>query len=136
MIDIRLYKEADRESLVTLWQTVFPDDPPHNEPNKVIDEKLNVDNLIYVALADNTLVGGCVVGYDGHRGWLYAVAVSPEHRRSGVGKQLISHVSDELRQRGCGKINLQIRADNTEVAQFYQSLGFEAEERLSMGMRL
>jgi hypothetical protein len=34
---------------------------------------------------------------------------------------------------GCIKVNLQIRATNTQVTTFYESLGFVIEERLSMG---
>ena len=136
MASIRLFTAADRQALAGVWETVFPDNPPHNAPDLVIDEKLRVDNLIYVAEHRTKLVGGCIAGYDGHRGWLYAVAVLPDQRRNGVGKQLVLHATDELRQLGCGKLNLQIRAGNTAVAKFYESLGFKVEERLSMGLKL
>jgi len=103
---------------------------------KVIDEKLRVDDLIFVAESGDTIVGACMAGYDGHRGWLYAVAVLPEHRRNSVGKRLVEAAIKALNELGCGKVNLQIRADNTEVAAFYQSLGFDVEDRMSMGMRI
>ncbi len=74
-----------------------------------------------------------MAGYDGHRGWLYAVAVSPEHRRSGIGTQLVKHAMQVLKELGCIKVNLQIRSTSTEVAAFYESLGFAREDRLSMG---
>ena len=130
---IRKIQEKDRSSLIKLWQRVFPDDPPHNEPSKVIEAKLAVDDLIFVAESKNEIVGGCMAGYDGHRGWLYAVAVSPEHRRSGTGAQLVKHAMQVLKELGCIKVNLQIRSTNTEVATFYESLGFAMEDRLSMG---
>ena len=41
-----------------------------------------------------------------------------------------------LAQLGCSKINLQVRAENAAVAAFYRSLGYEVEERVSMGKRL
>ena len=75
-----------------------------------------------------------MAGYDGHRGWLYAVAVLPEYRRQGYGEKLIGYAIHELRGIGCGKVNLQIRSTNLEVAAFYKSLGFEVEDRLSMGI--
>ncbi len=123
-------------ALISVWETVFPDDPPHNAPNKVIDEKLAVDDLIFVAEHQAKIVGACIAGYDGHRGWLYAVAVLPDHRRDGVGRALVQGAMEHLKSRGCGKVNLQIRADNHAVAQFYQSLGFDIEERMSMGKHL
>ena len=136
MTSIRSYQASDRDQLVALWQSVFPNDPPHNAPDKVIDEKCRVDNLLFVAETNQSIVGACMAGYDGHRGWLYAVAVLPEYRRNAVGKQLVEHAVMSLKKRGCGKVNLQIRADNTEVAAFYQSLGFDIEERMSMGRLL
>ena len=75
-----------------------------------------------------------MAGYDGHRGWLYSVAVSKEHRRRGIGKKLIEEAVDSLSEMGCVKVNLQIRAENYEVKEFYESLGFAVEERISMGV--
>ena len=132
-MELRKFEEADRSKLVELWQTAFPDNSSHNEPNSLISEKLKVDDLIFVAESSDKIVGACVAGYDGHRGWLYAVAVSPESRRGGVGSGLIKHTLAHLKSIGCRKVNLQIRSTNTEVAAFYESLGFATEDRLSMG---
>jgi len=133
-MNIRKYAQSDREPLVELWRTVFPDDPPHNEPESVIDAKLAVDDLIFVAEHQSEIVGACLAGYDGHRGWLYAVAVHPDNRRSGIGTTLIEHTLRELKSIGCFKVNLQIRSTNTAVASFYESIGFKSEDRLSMGV--
>ncbi len=130
---IRKIEKGDKESLIQLWKKVFPDDPPHNEPSSVLEAKLKVDDLIFVAELDETIVGGCIAGYDGHRGWLYAVAVLPEYRRVGIGKKLVQAAMESLKELGCIKVNLQIRSTNTEVAAFYKSLGYSVEDRLSMG---
>jgi hypothetical protein len=132
-MNIRKFREPDKSSLINLWQAVFPDDPPHNEPSGVIEAKLVVDDLILIAETERELIGACMAGYDGHRGWLYAVAVDPAHRRKGVGEKLVKHAIQALGERGCIKVNLQIRSTNTEVAAFYKSLGFNVEDRLSMG---
>ena len=132
-MNIRKFMPSDQDDLIALWRRVFPDDPAHNEPAQVLQAKLEVDDLIFVAILDDKLVGACMVGYDGHRGWLYAVAVAPEARRSGVGAALVKQATGSLKQLGCIKVNLQIRAGNTEVAAFYESLGFACELRLSMG---
>ena len=130
---IRQFCESDRSDLIKLWHAVFPDDPSHNEPSKVIEAKLAIDNLIFVAEHEGLIIGACMAGYDGHRGWLYAVAVCKEQRRSGAGSALVQHAIQALKVMGCIKVNLQIRATNTEVTTFYKSLGFVIEERLSMG---
>ncbi len=134
MKKIRKYQESDKATLTALWQAVFPDDPPHNEPSLVIEAKLAVDDLIFIAEEeDGEMIGACMAGYDGHRGWLYAVAVSPDQRRNGTGKALVLFAIQALKDLGCKKVNLQIRPTNTEVANFYKSLGFSTEDRLSMG---
>ena len=99
----------------------------------MIDEKLAVDDMIFVAEDGGIITGACMAGYDGHRGWLYAVAVLPEYRREHIGSQLVEFAMQALKSRGCIKVNLQIRSTNTKVAAFYKSLGFASEERLSMG---
>jgi ribosomal protein S18 acetylase RimI-like enzyme len=133
MMKIRQFCESDRTDLIKLWHTVFPDDPSHNEPSKVIEAKLAIDKLIFIAEHEGLIIGACIAGYDGHRGWLYAVAVLKEQRRSGAGAALVKQAIQALKVMGCIKVNLQIRATNTEVAAFYESLGFVIEERLSMG---
>lgn len=130
---IRKYTDQDKESLIALWEDVFPDAAPHNDPTLMIEEKLAVDDLIFVADQDGIIHGACQAGYDGHRGWLYGVAVSPHQRRRGIGTMLINEAIEALKKRGCKKINLQIRAGNTPVIGFYESLGFKVEDRVSMG---
>ncbi len=119
--------------MIAIWETVFPDDPPHNNPPKVITAKLAVDDLIVVAEKGAKIIGACMAGYDGHRGWLYAVAVLPEFRRCGAGKALVQSAIKALADLGCIKVNLQIRSTNLEVAAFYKALSFVVEDRLSMG---
>ena len=133
MIKIRKYQHQDKTFLVDLWKKVFPDAPAHNEPSRMLDEKLAIDDMIFIAEVNGAIVGACMAGYDGHRGWLYAVAVLPEFRRKYIGTQLVEFAMQALKTKGCKKVNLQIRSTNTKVASFYQSLGFAAEDRMSMG---
>ena len=131
---LRLYQESDAEPVSALWQEVFPDDPSHNAPELVIDQKFAIQpELFFVADIDAAIVGTIMAGYDGHRGWLYTVAVSPQYRRLGVGSQLVRHAESAVIAMGCPKINLQVRAENAEVVMFYKKLGYVVEERISMG---
>ena len=133
-MEVRRYRESDRPQLVALWRGAFPDDPPRNEPNRMIDAKLAVDDLIFVAVEEGAIIAAAIAGYDGHRGWLYSVAVDESMRRKRVGSALIRHSVDVLRGLGCIKINLQVRSTNAAVVAFYQSLGFVVEDRISMGL--
>jgi len=99
-----------------------------------IDKKLAVDDqLFFVAMANNAVVGTVMAGYDGHRGWIYSMAVSPSCRRQGIGSRLVAHAERALISKGCVKINLQIMEGNERVMEFYSSLGFTVERRISMG---
>ena len=136
-LEIRAYQESDEEPVVALWQAVFPGDPPWNEPRGVIRRKLGIQReLFFVALLGNQLAGTVLAGFDGCRGWIYHLAVAPELRRLGVGRTLMREAEEGLRSLGCPKINLQVRASNTEVVRFYERLGFAVEERVSMGRLL
>jgi len=128
---------AHRRQVIALWETVFGCEDSHNKPGLAIDKKLAVpDGLFFVAVVDETVVGTVLAGYDGHRGWLYAVAVHPAHRQQGLGKALVRFAEQALTARGCLKINLQIIADNASAAGFYESLGYAVEPRVSMGKKL
>ena len=130
---IRSYSSENRDQVITLWQSVFSDDSPHNKPSKVIDAKLAADELLFVAEDNDVIIGTAMAGYDGHRGWLYLVAVDPQQRRKGIGQQLVKHAMKALKTVGCVKVNLQIRSTNNQVVSFYESIGFVSEDRISMG---
>jgi ribosomal protein S18 acetylase RimI-like enzyme len=129
--------EVHRSQVVALWETVFGYDAPHNNPRLVIDKKVEADDhLFFVAVDGAPVVGTIMAGYDGHRGWIYSVAVAPSHRRRGIGSRLVGHAEHALTGKGCLKINLQIMEGNESVAEFYSSLGYAVERRVSMGKRI
>jgi len=132
------YNDAThRRQVIALWEAVFGYEDSHNKPGLAIDEKLAVpEGLFFVAEVAGTVVGTVLAGYDGHRGWLYAVAVHPAHRQQGLGKALVRYAEQALTARGCLKINLQIIAENASAAGFYESLGYAVEPRVSMGKKL
>lgn len=70
-----------------------------------------------------------MAGYDGHRGWLYSVAVRAVAQRRGIGAALVRSAEDALRSRGCHKINVQVREGNDAVASFYERVGYSLEAR-------
>lgn len=135
MPEIRQYDDFnDRSQVIELWRAVFGYEAAHNDPSLSIAKKLAIkDDLFFVATDGLSVIGTVMAGYDGHRGWLYAVAVHPERRRSGLGDGLVRAAEDALNALGCMKVNLQLLASNEATADFYKSLGYTVEPRLSMG---
>ena len=134
---VRSYESRDESAVIALWRDVFRDDPPWNDPRSVIRRKLAIQpELLLVGELEGAVVGAVVAGFDGFRGWIYHLAVAPEHRRKGFGRALMSDAELRLRNLGCPKVNLQVRAGNREVVQFYEKLGFHAEARVSFGKRI
>lgn len=136
-MEIRPYLESDEAAVAALWREVFPGAPAWNIPEADIKRKLAVQReLFLVAQFGSELVGTAMAGYDGHRGWVYYVVISPRYRRQGVGTALMERVEEGLARLGCPKVNLQVRASNEGVVSFYKKLGYQVEERVSMGKRL
>ncbi len=126
-----------RAQVVALWQQAFGYDTAHNLPSLAIDKKLAVnDGLFFVATDKKTVIGTILAGYDGHRGWLYSVAVHADYRRHGLGSSLVRYAEQALTALGCMKINLQITSGNDAVAGFYEALGYGVEPRISMGKKI
>jgi ribosomal protein S18 acetylase RimI-like enzyme len=134
---VRTYRADDLQGVAALWDEVFPSDPPWNRAEAAIPEKTAFQpELLLVAEEAGQVVGTAMAGYDGHRGWLYSVAVKPSRQREGIGAMLVAEAEQRLKRMGCGKINLQVRSTNAAVSGFYGRLGYEVEDRVSMGKRV
>lgn len=126
-----------RAQVAALWQDALGYESGHNQAQLVIDKKRAVnDGLFFVATDNKTVIGTLLAGYDGHRGWLYSVAVHADYRRHGLGTSLVRHGEQALTALGCVKINLQITSGNESVAGFYEALGYGVEPRISMGKKI
>ena len=136
-LEIRPYQANDHAQVVALWNSVFPDDPSWNEPASMIRRKLTVQpDLFLLALINGQVVGTVMAGFDGVRGWIHHLAVQSPYRRQGIASRLMKAAEQGLELAGCPKVNLQVRATNSTVIGFYRSLGYEIEDRASLGKRL
>ena len=134
VLKIREYKDKDKNEVISIWKGIFNYSKPHNNPDLIIDMKLShKDNLFFVAKENNQIVGTIMAGFDGHRGWLYSLAVISNKRNQGIGKLLVDKAIGELEKLGCLKVNLQIISGKDSVVSFYKKLGFSIEDRISMG---
>jgi ribosomal protein S18 acetylase RimI-like enzyme len=135
-ITIRPFAPADTEAVVALWRACGLT-RPQNDPHKDIARKLRVNpEWFLVAERAGEIVGTVMAGYEGHRGWINYLGVSPALQRGGLGRRLMNEAEHRLRAAGCPKINLQVRPDNKVAIAFYERLGFAVEGAVSLGKRL
>ena len=134
-LTIRPYSVADLSNVVALWHTCGLV-VPANDPQTDIHLKEAFQPGLLVGRLEDTVVATVMVGYEGHRGWLNYLAVAPQYRRRGIGRQMVQAAEQRLKQMGCPKINIQIRTSNRDVIIFYRQLGFSEDDVISMGKRL
>ncbi|KAA9129931.1 GNAT family acetyltransferase [Microbacterium caowuchunii] len=135
-IRIRPFAETDTEDVVALWEDAGLT-RPWNDPRRDIARKLRVQpELFLVALHEERVVGTVMGGYDGHRGWLYYLAVAGTYRGRGIGAALVQDVEARLLAMGCPKVQLMVRPDNDAARGFYAALGYEHFDTWATGKRL
>ena len=123
-------------AVIQLWQDCGLV-APQNNPIRDIQRKSQVNpEWFLMGLQNDTIVASCMIGYEGHRGWINYLAVAPTEQRKGLAREIMAEAERLLREAGCPKINLQIRATNTAVIAFYESIGFTTDSAISMGKRL
>ena len=134
MLTIRSYSPDDFENVVALWEACELT-RPWNDPASDIAFCLRSENsslLVGLASAGSKIVATAMVGHDGHRGWIYYVAVAPEQRGREAGREIMAHAEAWLAERGVPKAMLMIRDTNKKVIGFYHRLGYAVEERVVM----
>ncbi|MFZ5548034.1 MAG: GNAT family acetyltransferase [Pseudomonadota bacterium] len=133
---IRPFADADEDAVVALWQRAGLV-RPWNDPVKDIRRKLAEQPALFGVMVDgDEVVGTVMAGYEGHRGWINYLAVDPSRQKRGLGRQLMDWSETRLRERGCPKINLQVRQGNEAVLAFYAALGYADDKVVSLGKRL
>ena len=133
---IRSYQASDESAVIELWHRCNLV-VPQNEPKKDIEMKRKVQpDLFFVGTIGNRIVATVMAGYDGHRGWIYYLAVDPDCQRQQIGRRMMEKAESALKNRGCPKINLQVRTSNQAVISFYERLGFSNDDVIGLGKKL
>lgn len=127
MTEIRPYREADRDAVIALWEVcglTRPWNPPEGDIALVC---ASGHGELLVATDQERLIGTVMVGHDGHRGWVYYMAVDPATQRQGLGTRLLRAAEAWAAARGVRKLELMIRESNAAVAAFYARCGYAGE---------
>jgi ribosomal protein S18 acetylase RimI-like enzyme len=129
---IRKFEIDDYPIVRDLWQTAGLILRPGDELEDVKLKLQRDPDLFLVAEQDNRIVGSVMGGWDGRRGWIYHLAVKPEHQRKGIGVGLVREVEKRLVAKGAKKINAQVYKSNERSSAFFKAIGYEAQPDLIM----
>jgi ribosomal protein S18 acetylase RimI-like enzyme len=122
--------DSDIADVVALWQACGLTRPWNDPASDIAHARKGPNATILIGRDDGMIVATVLVGHDGHRGWVYYLAVDPDHRHMGYGRIMMEAAERWLRERGVEKLQLLVRPDNTSVKDFYQSLGYAMQERI------
>ncbi len=125
----------DCTALVALWQACDLT-RPWNNPIADFDLAMaGATSTILLMRSSGDVIGSVMVGFDGHRGWVYYLAVHPDHQRRGIGKQLMAAAENWLKLHKAPKIQLMVRIDNDLARGFYAAIGYDVQDVVVIGKR-
>jgi ribosomal protein S18 acetylase RimI-like enzyme len=129
---IRACRDRDVAAVIDLWKSCELLRPFHDPAREIAFLRDVHNGELFLGFEDDRLAGSIMVGHDGHRAWMYRVAVDPQHRGRGHGRTLVGQAEAWAVARGLPKLQLLIREENAAVASFYAHLGYGAEQRRIM----
>ena len=122
--------DADVAGVIALWQACDLTRPWNDPAADIALARRGPNSAILIGRDGDALIATALVGHDGHRGWVYYVAVDPARREQGFGRAIMNAAEHWLRARGIEKLQLMVRGDNGKVRDFYGSLGYLEQERV------
>jgi ribosomal protein S18 acetylase RimI-like enzyme len=118
---------ADEAGIVALWHACELTRPWNNPEEDFRRALATATATVLVLRVAQETAGSVMAGFDGHRGWIYYLAVAPAHRRRGHAAALLAAATNWLQRRGCPKVELMVRAGNEQASALYRKLGWEKQ---------
>ncbi len=135
-LEIRPYRAEDETAVIDLWRQCELIVPWNNPRTDIMRKCADSPELFFIGLIDNDIIATCMAGYDGHRGWIYYLAVAGAWQRQGIATRLVRHAEASLTELGCAKIDLMVRNTNDSVIAFYKSIGYGDDPVVVLSKRL
>jgi hypothetical protein len=129
-LDIRAIEDGDVAEVAALWQRCGLTRAWTDPAADIALARKEANATVLLGRHQGALAASVLVGHDGHRGWVYYVAVDPDHRFKGFGRMIMAAAEAWLRARGIEKLQLMVRGNNARVHAFYRSLGYYDQERV------
>jgi ribosomal protein S18 acetylase RimI-like enzyme len=122
--------DADITGVIALWERCGLTRPWNDPSADIALARRRSNATILLGREGEHITASAMVGHDGHRGWVYYVAVDPDRRGRGFGRAIMQAAEDWLRQAGMEKVQLMVRPENNKAQAFYESTGYDEQERI------
>ena len=122
--------DGDVATVIALWQACGLTRPWNDPAADIALARRGPHSTVLIGRDGDAIVATAMVGHDGHRGWVYYVAADPDRRAKGYGRAIMNAAEDWLRAAGIPKLQLLVRRENSGVAAFYQSIGYEEAQTI------
>jgi ribosomal protein S18 acetylase RimI-like enzyme len=123
-------EDGDVAEVIALWERCGLTRPWNDPAADIALARRGANSSVLIGRDGGAIIATAMVGHDGHRGWVYYVATDPDHRGKGHGRAIMNAAEEWLRQAGIAKMQLMVRSDNTRVQAFYESIGYDEQERI------
>ena len=123
-------EDGDVAEVIALWERCGLTRPWNDPAADIALARRGANSSVLIGRDGGAIIATAMVGHDGHRGWVYYVATDPDHRGKGHGRAIMNAAEEWLREAGIAKMQLMVRSDNTRVQAFYESIGYDEQERI------
>ncbi len=131
-MDIRPIQDGDEVALADLWRRCELVRPWNDPTSDIAFARTTPQSEIFVGKRQGDIIASVMCGNDGHRGWVYYLAVSPDEQGEQLGRAMMTKAEEWLRALGVPKLELLIRDTNAKVVKFYEALGYKTEPVIVM----
>ena len=130
---IRKASPADAETIATLTEVAYARYIPRlgrkPEPMTADYHQMVAEHPVWLLCLGDQPAGLLVLKPEPEAMLIYSVAVSPEHQKQGLGRQLLAWAEQQARQAGYALIRLYTNERMEENIELYRRLGYEETGR-------
>jgi ribosomal protein S18 acetylase RimI-like enzyme len=132
---IRQAREDDIPAVLELWREADVTPPSPSDSLEGLSALMREPQaVLLLAVVGDQIVGSVIGGWDGWRGNIYRLAVTPAYRRHGIAQLLVTEVSGILFTKGAEKISALVEHDHAWAISFWESLrdlGYQRDPRFA-----
>lgn len=128
--------EGHCDAVVALWTAAGLTRPWNDARADYVRAVGGASSAVLGGIDADALVATAMVGHDGHRGWVYYLAIAPERQRQGHGRAIMAACESWLLKRAVPKLNLMVRRANAQSEAFYDALAYEVDDVVVRSKRL